>query len=145
MANDVSYFTIPGDSTTYSFNDADAESEILDLGTKTYLSTSNMVIANSVITLESSQSYVENNILHVAFTILLTGNRSGALVQFTNPTTGAVYVPSARTSYCFLVNASTGAVVVASMTAGGNGYVNTGSTVLASGARFYCFGNVPLD
>lgn len=28
MPNDVSYFKVPGDSTTYSFNDADAESRI---------------------------------------------------------------------------------------------------------------------
>ena len=50
MANDVSYFKIPGDSTQYSFNDADAETSITAIGADFVITP-----ANSSVTINSQR------------------------------------------------------------------------------------------
>jgi len=176
MANDVSYFQVEGDSTTYSFDDADltaalaseisrakgvegtlssltttakgslvaaineVDANVDALGTKTYLANQTTNANANAITINSNQSYLENNVIHLAAVITMTGNRAA-----NNPVIGFLtHPPTGRTSYCLFVNTSTGAVTTGSFVPANNGYIYT-LAALTSGTQDYIYGTLPLD
>lgn len=107
---------------------------------KTYLYNETTNANTSVITISSNQSYLENNTIHLAAVITMTGNRAAnsAIIGFMN------HPPTARTSYCLFVNGSTGAVTTGHFAPANNGYIYT-SAALTSGVQYYIYGTLPLD
>lgn len=130
--------TAAQDSLVAAINEVDAKADAL--GTKTYLASETTNANSSVISITSNQSYLENNTIHLAAVLTMTGNRAAntATIGFlTHP-------PAARTSYCLFVNTSTGAVTTGFFAPSNNGYIYTGAA-LSSGVTYYLYGTLPLD
>jgi hypothetical protein len=75
MANDVSYFKVPGDSTTYSFNDADAENKIGTLET---------TVASQGDSISTNATNIQTNRTAIGTLSSLTTDAKGNLVAAVN-------------------------------------------------------------
>ncbi len=75
MANDVSYFKVPGDATTYSFNDADAENKIGTLET---------TVADQADSIAANVTNIQTNRTAIGTLSSLTTEAQGNLVAAVN-------------------------------------------------------------
>lgn len=139
MANDVSYFKVPGDSTTYSFNDADSENKIGTLETIVANQADSISTINSKIGSTALPTTAQTVTGAISETYSSTLQRKEVLPDGTNLNnlgTAGIYMLNALYTYTGLPSGVTyGTLVVYRPTASQNDFVV--QTIYTSGPSIY--------